>query len=212
VAFVDHLFGRLLEALDEMGELENTIIAFVSDHGTHLGDHGFFQKQSYWDVSARVPLFFAGCPIRQGEIATPVSVGSLMPTLMELAGLENPHSVQYPSLAPALRAGIDVPPAPVFSEIDYGLWGYRPGERYVMVRDGRWKLCLYHNPLADGGSSRGEEPNLVEDRVLYDLAIDPGERHNLAPDAAYGQVVERLIAAIDAWDRGRPIVHAFPIG
>jgi arylsulfatase A-like enzyme len=220
VAFVDHLFGRLLEALDEMGALENTIVACVSDHGTHLGDHGFFQKQSYWDVSARVPLFFTGpgppsgpgVGIRQGEVSTPVSAGSLLPTLMDLAGLEIPPSVQYPSLAPALRDGLDVPPAPVFSEIDYGLWGYRPGERYVMVRDGRWKLCLYRSPLADDGPSPERETNPAEDRVLYDLEADPGERHNLAPDAAYGQVMERLVDAIDAWDRGRPIVHAFPIG
>ncbi len=211
VAYVDYLFGQLLEALDEMGELGNTIIAFVSDHGTHLGDHGFFQKQSYWDVSVRVPLFFAGPGIRQGERSTPVSTGSLMPTLMDLARVETSPLVQYPSLAPVLRNGIDAQPEPVFSEIDYGLWDYRPGERYVMVRDGRWKLCLYRNPLADDGAWRGKEPNPAEDRVLYDLAADPGERHNLAPDSAYGQVVERLVAAIDAWDRGRPIVHAFPI-
>jgi arylsulfatase A-like enzyme len=149
--------------------------------------------------------------IRHSEASTPVSAGSLMPTLMDLAGLEIPPAVQYPSLAHVLRSGGDAEPAPVFSEIDYGLWGYRPGERYVMVRDGRWKLCLYRDPLADDDPSRGRVPNLAQDRVLVDLAADPGERHNLTPDAAYGQVVEGLIAAIDGWDRGRPIVHAFPI-
>jgi arylsulfatase A-like enzyme len=209
VAYADHLFGRLLEALDEMGELEDTVVAYVSDHGTHLGDHGFFQKQSFWDVSARVPFLIWGPGIRQGETSTPVSTGSLLPTLIDLAGLEVPAAVQYPSLAPALRDGLEVEPAPAFSEIDYGLWGYRPGERCVMVRDGRWKLCLYRNPIAD--PLYGRPPNLSQDRVLYDLAADPGERHNLASDPACGEVMHRLIAEIDAWDMARPIVHAFPI-
>lgn len=202
VAFVDHVFGCLLDALDEMGELENTIIAYVSDHGCHLGDQGFFQKQSFWDAAVVVPFFFAGSGLQPAEVFTPVNVGSLLPTLMDLIGLEVPAYVQYPSLASVLREGARVTPAPVFSEIDYGLWGYRPGERYVMVRQGPWKLSLYRDPQ-DPERFRG-----AEDRVLFDLAADPEERRNLASDPAYGEVMEALVAEIDAWDRSRPIVAA----
>ena len=200
VAFVDHVCGLLLQAMADMGEVENTLIAFVSDHGCHLGDHGFFQKQSFWEASALVPFFFAGPGIRAGAVEEPVNAASLLPTLMDLAGLESPELAQYPSLAPVLRGEGAVAPAPVFSEIDYGLWGYRPGERCVMIRDGRWKLCLYRDPR-DPARCAG-----AEDRVLFDLAEDPGERCNLARDPAYSAIMGELIDRIDAWDASRPVV------
>lgn len=139
-AYVDHVFGRLLDALGEAGELDNTIIAYVADHGCHLGDRGFFQKQSFCDVSAAVPFFFTGPGIRQASILAPVNVTSLLPTLMELAGVDVPDRTEYPSLAPALTSDAAVDDSPVFSEIDYGLHGYRNGERRVMVRRGQYKL------------------------------------------------------------------------
>lgn len=200
VACVDHVFGKLLDALESLGELENTIIAYVSDHGTHLGDHGFFQKQSYWDASARVPFFFTGPGIQAQRVDTPVNAGSLLPTLLDLTGLTVPAQVQFPALSATLREGKLPEAQPVFSEIDYGIWHYRLGDRYVMIRDGRWKLSLYRdprNPTRYVGS---------EDRVLFDLETDPQEYHNLAFDPIYAPVVEGLIAKIDAWDRERPIV------
>jgi choline-sulfatase len=200
VAFVDHAFGQLLEGLEAMGELENTVIAYVSDHGAHLGDHGFFQKQSFWDASARVPFFVSGSGIGAQEISTPVNVGSLLPTLLDCAGLPVSGSVHYPSLSATLINGQPVPAGPVFSEIDLGLWGYRGGERRVMVRDGRWKLVLYRDPRDPARFARRE------DAVLFDLEADPGERYNLAPDPARKPVIEELVAEIDAWDHVRPIV------
>jgi arylsulfatase A-like enzyme len=204
VAFVDHAFGRLLESLEAMGELENTVIAYVSDHGAHLGDHGFFQKQSFWDAAARVPFFVAGPGIEVQEITTPVNIGSLLPTLLDWAGLQVPQFVHYPILAATLADGEPVAAEPVFSEIDLGLWGYRSGERRVMVRDGRWKLSLYRDPR-DPGRFAGRK-----DAVLFDLEVDPGERHNLAPDPAYKAVVGELAAEIDDWDWSRPILAATP--
>jgi choline-sulfatase len=200
VACVDHCFGALLDALEEQGELENTLIAFVSDHGTHLGDHGFMQKQSYWEESVRVPLFFAGPGIRTQTVDTPINAASLLPTLLDLAGLKVPPQVEFSSLAPTLRQGAPPERRPVFSEIDYGLWGYRSGERRVMVREGRWKLWLYRDPR---GPARGAHD---PDPVLFDLETDPGETHNLAHDPAYASVMQNLIATIDAWDRERTIV------
>lgn len=201
VACVDHVFGKLLDALDETGELENTIIAFVTDHGTHLGDHGFFQKQSYWDASARVPFCFAGPGVQEQIVDTPVNTGSLLPTLLDLTGLDIPGQVQFPSLGRTLRHKMPVETAPVFSEIDYGIWNYRLGDRYVMVRDGRWKLCLYRDPR------KRERYVGSEDRVLFDLEADPQENHNLAGDPTYAPVMEALVSKIDAWDCERAIVE-----
>jgi arylsulfatase len=201
VACVDYVFGKLLDALDAMGELENTLIAFVADHGAHLGDHGFFQKQSYWEASARVPFFFAGPCIQEQTVNTPVNVASLLPTLLDLVGLTVPSQVQFPTLSTTLRHGTPPEAAPVFSEIDYGIWHYRLGDRYVMVRDGHWKLCLYRDP---------RNPDRYvgsQDCVLFDLEADPQEYHNLAHDPTYAPVMDGLVAKIDAWDRGRTIVE-----
>ncbi|MDF1515514.1 MAG: sulfatase-like hydrolase/transferase [Anaerolineae bacterium] len=201
VACVDFIFGSLMQLLSDMGEMENTVVVFVSDHGTHLGDHGFFQKQSYWDASCRVPFFMTGPGIKSQIIDTPVSCGSLLPTVLGCVGLIIPEYVQYPSLSATLRQGVLPAEAPVFSEIDYGIWNYRLGERYVMVRDGRYKLTLYRDP---------QNHTLYEgrdDRVLFDLELDPLEVHNLAGDPAYTQVVDDLISAIDRWDDGRIIVE-----
>ena len=200
VACVDHIFGKLLDALDGMGELENTLIAFVADHGTHLGDHGFFQKQSFWDASARVPFFFAGPGIREQSVNWPVNVGSLLPTLLDLAGLVVPPQAQFSTLSATLQHGIIPQAKPVFSEIDYGLWHYRPGERYVMIRDGRYKLTLYRDPRSTDRFAGSE------DRVLFDLEADPQETRNLAQETAYAVVIDELVDKIDSWDRDRPIV------
>jgi arylsulfatase len=201
VACTDHVLGLFMNALEKMGELENTIIVFVSDHGTHLGDHGFFQKQSYWDVSSRVPFFFTGPGIQEQSIDVPVNSGSLLPTLLDLVGLPVPSQVQFPSLRETLQHGSLPDAYPVFSEIDYGIWQYRPGDRYVMVRDGCYKLMLYRDPR-DPERCSGDE-----DRVLFDLDADPPESINLAchPDAV--PLMADLIAKIDAWDCARPLVE-----
>ncbi|MFW6155535.1 MAG: sulfatase [Planctomycetota bacterium] len=200
-AFVDHVLGRLLDGLREAGELDNTIVAFVSDHGCHLGDRGFFQKQSFWEASARVPFLFAGPDIRPGAaIDTPINVGSLLPTLLELAGLDGPQRVEYPSLATTLTDG--APPAanPVFSEIDYGLHRYRDGQRRAMVRHGPWKLVTYRDPTTGRDYPEGA------DAELFDLQTDPDETINVL--AEHPDVVTDLHAALDAWDAGRTITPA----
>jgi len=201
VACVDDIFGQLLDELRSTGELDNTIIAYVSDHGTHLGDHGFFQKQSFWEASVRVPMFFSGPGIQEREeaVTSPVNTGSLLPTLLDMVGLGVPEVVEFPSLASTLRGDVVDEPSPVFSEIDFGVWCYRDGDRYVMIRDGDWKLALYRDP-----GSRGQRAG-TEDRMLYNLADDPGEYCNLAADPAFVSVMAALVDSIDAWDHSRQL-------
>ena len=199
VTAVDALLGQFLEEAGQLGALENTIVAFVSDHGAHLADHGFYQKQSFFDVSARVPWTITGPEIRADQtIDTPVSTGSLLPTLIELADLEIPAGLDYPSLAVPLRGG-ECESSPVFSEIDCGLWDYRPGDRYVMIRQDRWKLVLYRDP------SNPDRFPTDDGQLLFDLREDPQERTNLAGNPKYAPVATELIGRIDAWDHSRSL-------
>jgi arylsulfatase A-like enzyme len=204
-AFLDDAFGVLVDELDRSRELDNTIVVFCSDHGAHLGDHGFFQKQSFFDAAARVPFLFrwAG-QVPAGRIVDePVSTGSLLPTLLECAGLDASEWPDYPSLAQVLAGG-DRAQRPVFSEVDYGLRFYREGERRVMVRDRRWKLAIYRDP-GDPGRLAGNE-----DTVLFDMGGDAGERRNLAGDPCHADTVAELVASIDAWDASRRIMPPSP--
>jgi arylsulfatase A-like enzyme len=197
VACADALFGRVLEAMRIAGELDNTIIAFVSDHGAHLADHGFFQKCSFFDAAARVPFILKLPGQTRGRVVrTPVSTGTLLPTLLDLAGLDVPRGTDYRSLAPCLSAGGEPDPEPVVSEIDHGLHGYRTGERYAMVRIGRWKLWVYRDPGATG-------PVDPDGLGLYDLESDPGERVNRAADPACLPVIDDLCGQLDGWDAER---------
>lgn len=179
VAFLDSVVGGMLKWMGERGLLRNTIIAFVADHGTHLGDHGLLQKQTFYEQVATVPFLFSGRGVKTGvRVKTPVNAGSLLPTLTEMAGLRG-FRAEYPSLAPVLRSGREPRERPVFSEIAYGYQGYRDTDRQVMVRLGQWKLSVF----PDSG-----EP----DGALYDLVNDPGEMQNLFGKEQYRDIRKQL--------------------
>jgi arylsulfatase A-like enzyme len=181
VAYLDHLIDDLLTWLAERGLLENLLVVFCSDHGTHLGDFGLIQKQTFFGPVVNVPYLFWGPGIvrPRAVVETCVEVRSLLPTLLDLAGIEADDR----SLAHVLRDGVDPEPRPVFSELTLGSFGVRPKDRLVMVRDGAWKLTVCLDP----------EPGEL---VLVDLAHDPGERVNRADDPTVDNVRDRLLALV----------------
>jgi choline-sulfatase len=156
------------------------VIVFCSDHGTHLGDFGLIQKQTFFDPVVNVPYIFWGPGTVQPRAAvkTPVEVRTLLPTLLDLGGLEY---VRDASLGSVLRGEAEIIPRPVFSELTLGTFEIRERDRLVMVRDDTWKLTLCLDP----------EPC---DLVLVDLDTDPAERVNRADDPAVSDVRDRLLA------------------
>lgn len=205
VSFLDSQIGRLLQEMDRMGLLENTIVALLADHGTHLADHGLVQKQSFYQASVQVP-FLMSWPgrIPAGVVLEePVETLSLLPTLLELGGFSIPERVQGRSLALALLEGREAGIGPVFSEIDLANWGFRPGERIIMIRDGRWKMSVYRQPDAPAGTP-------CPDGALYDLQADPSERVNLYDNDSSQGVVRQLLAKIE--ERDRKVAFPRPAG
>jgi len=94
VSFVDFQIGRIVQTLEESGELDNTLIMFTSDHGEYLGDYGCFGKRGMHDSSARIPMI-ARYPkaFAAGNICkAPVSLVDLYPTSLEAAGIEKVNS------------------------------------------------------------------------------------------------------------------------
>lgn len=176
-AFVDQQFGRLLTWMEQHGMLEDTIIVYVADHGTHLGDYGLVQKGTFFETVARVPYFFwypkhipAGT-----HLHTPVETRTLVPTLLALAGLEVPEPYQSNVMADNVRSGGEPDSRPVFSEISMGLHD----TRYVMVREGPYKLMMQMDPVPGDG-------------MLVDLENDPWERDNLINQPQVRAIQNRL--------------------
>ncbi|HEY8503630.1 MAG TPA: sulfatase, partial [Gemmataceae bacterium] len=104
VSFVDSQVGRVLDALEESGHADDTVVVLWSDHGWHLGEKAISGKNSLWEESTRVPLIFAGPGIAKGaRCGRPAELLDLYPTLAELCGLPAREGLEGHSLVPQLR-------------------------------------------------------------------------------------------------------------
>ena len=165
VRAVDHYLGRLLTRLDELDMDDDTVIVLTSDHGEEFWEHdGWEHGHTLYDELLSVPLIVKlPGSARVDRIATPVSLGSLMPTILEMGqieGSEGPFS--YPSIASLLEGQLatEMPPA----QFATGQLYYEPREavKFEGYKFIRWKR---------------------EDRhELFDLTADPGEQHDVAED------------------------------
>jgi arylsulfatase A-like enzyme len=182
VRYTDAGIGRLLAALAERGLDGHSIVAVTADHGEEFLERGWLgHTVSLYDELTRVPLLVRAPGAAPRSVSRPVSVASLAPTLLELAGLDaSLLRSQVPSLAPLIRGG-DAPRDPVLSEVDFVpvYEKVKRAHKSALVAD-RYKLI------------RDEPTRRLE---LYDLERDPAERHDLAP--ARPQLAARLAAQLD---------------
>ncbi|MEM7462740.1 MAG: sulfatase-like hydrolase/transferase [Pseudomonadota bacterium] len=185
IELIDHQFGRIVDALEATGEIDNTIVIFMSDHGELLGDHGLMYKGCrFFEGLVHVPLIIAGPEdiISDTKSDALVELVDVAPTLLDLAGLEIPERMQGKSLAPILR-GTSPPEfhkSTVICDFNDSV-GYSPVPNYTqasMTFDGRYKLAIYHS------HDIGE---------LFDLETDPGEFENLFYDPEHAELRDRLI-------------------
>ena len=105
---LDEAMGELLRTLRESGLAENTILVFSSDHGDMLGSQGLWKKQKPFDESARVPMLFrwpAALGKEARQLSEPINSEDVMPTLLGLAGVAIPPSVEGLDFSGHLRGG-----------------------------------------------------------------------------------------------------------
>ena len=98
ISFVDYNIGTILQQLKDMGEYDNTLILFTSDHGEMLGDHGTFQKMLPYDGSVRIP-FIMRYPdqLKAGSEDTRfIDINDILPTVLDVAGVPCPNPERLP--------------------------------------------------------------------------------------------------------------------
>jgi arylsulfatase A-like enzyme len=158
ISFVDSQVGRVLDALDEAGLADRTIVALLSDHGWHLGEKGISGKNTLWDRSTRVPLIIAAPGMPRGSTChRPAELLDLYPTLIDLCFGVTKADLEGHSLVPQLKDSQAPRPWPAITS---------HGPNNHGIRDERWRYIRY----ADGSEE------------LYDMRADPNEWTNLAAD------------------------------
>lgn len=161
---IDELFGRVLRALEQVGQhLDDWVIIYTSDHGEMLGEHGIWEKQKFFEASARVPLIirypkrFTG-----GQVVTRnVNLCDLFATLCDLCGVSAPDDLDSRSVVPLMEGdavGWD----------DESVSQY--GATNLMIKQGQLKYQYYGDNIPE---------------VLFDLERDPAESINFAGEARY---------------------------
>lgn len=192
IAQIDDQLARILATLDELGQRDNTVIVFTSDHGEALGDHGLMYKGCrFYEGLVRVPLIFS-CPnrfatgIRSDALVELLDMSS---TLLELCGHPIPEYFQGCSLLPILRGDADPGTwrdfvrSEYFDALDPHFTG-GSGTFGTMFRNRTHKLCMYHD------KQLGE---------LYDLVNDPWEFTDLWDSPDHQEIKHDLIRqAFDA--------------
>ena len=171
IELLDKHFGRLVNYLKEINQLENTLIIFHSDHGEMLGDHGLIYKGSrFFEGLVHVPLIFSWPgKIKKDVVSSAlVELVDLAPTILEAAGIDRPYYMQGQSLFSKMCNGKDIHKHKkiVVSEFNDSLGSPRivRDTHATMTFDGRYKTIIYH------GLGFGE---------IYDLEKDPGEFNDL---------------------------------
>lgn len=168
VSELDAQVGRILAALEETGQRENTLIIFAGDNGLAVGQHGLLGKQSLYEHSIRVPMIFAGPGIQTGaQTHSFAYLSDITPTVYDWLNIKAPASVEAKSLLPVLKNTNSKVRDQIYNV--YGHWS-----RSVKDKNG-FKLIAYNV----NGKAHVQ---------LFNLHTDPWEMHNLAADKKFQKI------------------------
>ena len=211
VTLVDRQVGKMLDALRETGQWDNTIIVFTSEHGEMAGDHGMLEKRSMYEEASRVPLLMripgSGPDTQRAtqRIAGSVSLVDLVPTLLDICGTgtDAAPELQGRSLAQVIDGHTDLSANDVFVQWN-GMGDRNLGTAEInrmasmpwrtVITPDRWKLNLCATDRCE----------------LYDLNNDPHELTNLYDAPEHRDRVRDMAARIRIWQDATGDTAALP--
>jgi len=176
---IDESVGRVLQALEQTRSLDNTMIVFTSDNGYFWGEHGLGDKRAAYEESIRIPMV-ARYPklIKAGRNITEMALNiDIAPTMLDLAGVTIPKTMQGRSLVPAMQGKAKNWRTQFFCEY-FMEQQFARVATWECVRTTRWKYIHY--------------PDLKEMDELYDLQSDAGEMKNLIAQSGSRTMLEAL--------------------
>lgn len=206
LSILDDAYGAILDALDEAGLADNTLVIATTDHGIAFP----WAKCTLTDRGTGVLLIMRGpSGIDGGRVLDAlVSQVDLYPTLCEIAGVEPPDWLEGRSLLPLLRGEAGTVRDELFGEVTYHA-AYEPQR---LLRTDRWSLIrrfggrrtpvlpnLDDSPSRDVVLEAGYAEVELPELALYDTILDPQQRVNLADSPPHREIRDNLLARLAAW-------------
>ena len=159
-SYMDAQVGRVLDTLDRLQLWDNTVVILLGDHGYHLGEREWWNKNTLFERSCRAPFLIAAPGIKPGVARGLVEFVDLYPTVADLCGLRPPPDLVGRSLRPLLRDPAAPGKPAAFTLVTRG------NARGDSIRTDRWRFTRWSDGTAE----------------LYDHSTDPEEDHNVAPN------------------------------
>ncbi len=196
ITWADDQLGELMRQLASAGLDENTLVVFSADHGDNLGSHHLFNKGRLYEESIRIPMMYRWPKgLASREIKTQVaSLVDVMPTLLSLAGVDVPESVQGTDVSPVLRAEKT-----------------SVGENAAFIETTRGPVGIRTLTHLYGVNSKKDDnhptSNITDERFMFfDIAGDPMQEHNAAAEPS--TLADGLRERVLRWDRETPWMTA----
>ena len=189
-SYMDAQVGRVLQHLDTLGLSQNTVIAFTSDHGFHLGEQDNWGKATLFDVALRSPLIVSVPGQQPNRTDALVELVDIFPSLCDLCQLSIPTQVEGFSFVPVIEQPTYPWKTAVFSEI-----GGKTYSKRSSIRTTRYRYSLWEN------SKRSE---------LYDYDTDPAESVNIVNQPENRELVAQLNERLHAgWKAELPDITSY---
>jgi arylsulfatase A-like enzyme len=210
VSYTDAQVGILLNTLEKLGTLNNTIIVLWGDHGWHLGDHDMWGKHTNYEQATKAPLIIAAPGIKPGQSKSMTEFVDVFPTLCELAVGKVPTYLDGKSLVPVMKNN-------KVSVKEYAMSQYpRKMDKADINKtvDGKGKLMGYSMRteqyrytvwLKNFTSDQASSTDKVYTKELYDYVKDPLEKVNVSEDKKYAEIAADLDKKMLAYFKSKEV-------
>jgi arylsulfatase A-like enzyme len=197
ISYMDAQVGILLNTLESLGTLDNTIIVLWGDHGWHLGDHDLWHKHTNFEEATRAPLIIAGPGIKSGKTNSLTEFVDVFPTICDLAGVAIPKNLDGKSLKPLMinnkakgkEYAISQYPRKL-KKAEMAKLGYTDAKMMgYSLRTDQYRYTIWMNNF---NSKEAFNESQVYASEMYDYVKDPLEKVNVVNDKNYTSISASL--------------------